>query len=56
MASFTGWDEMTDKEKIETLHQTCAGLTQRIEQQGAWINGLLSRLKAVEDRNRFSGT
>ena len=49
------WDQKTDKEKIEPLYQMCAILTQTIDQQRAWANSLQNRVKALEDRNRFSG-
>ena len=42
------WNDLSDQEKIEYLRRTCENLEQRIQQQGAWMNGLQDRISTLE--------
>ena len=45
---YPAWKEMTDEEKFDFLHQWCENLSRSVQQQGAWIQHLHERLRAVE--------
>jgi hypothetical protein len=50
------WDQLTPDERIEYLVEWCENLTQQVQRQGEYINGLHSRLTQVEDRNKSAAS
>jgi hypothetical protein len=53
---YPAWKAMSDQQKFDYLREWSENMTRQIQQQGAWMNDLQTRLSQVEAKVGGGGT